>query len=89
MSYETRNDGRKLDELRPISAKVGVIKKADGSAYFKIGKTVAYAAVYGPRDLYPKFKQDPKRGILRCHYNMMPFSGTGERVRPGQNRRAK
>jgi exosome complex component RRP41 len=89
MSYDKRNDGRKHDELRPIEAKVGVIKKADGSAYFKIGKTVAYAAVYGPRDLYPKFKQDPKRGILRCNYNMMPFSGTGERVRPGQNRRAK
>lgn len=89
MSYDKRNDGRRHDELRPIEAKVGVIKKADGSAYFRIGKTVAYAAVYGPRDLYPKFKQDPKRGILRCNYNMMPFSGTGERVRPGQNRRSK
>lgn len=89
MSYNERFDKRKFDELRPIAAKAGVIKNADGSAWFKIGKTEAYAAVYGPRDLYPRFMKDPSKGILRCNYNMMPFSGSGERVRPGQNRRAK
>ena len=89
MGYEKRLFGRKFDELRPIEAKVGVIKRADGSAYFRIGETVAYAAVYGPRNLHPKFLQDPSKGILRCNYNMMPFSGSGERVRPGQNRRAR
>lgn len=89
MTYEKRSDGRKFDELRPIAAKVGVIPRAVGSAWFKIGKTEAYAAVYGPRELYPKFLQDPLKGYLRCHYNMMPFSGSGERVRPGSNRRAK
>ena len=89
MSYTKRYDGRDFKELRPIEAKAGVIKRADGSAYFKIGNTVAYAAVYGPRELHPKFLQNPERGILRCSYNMMPFSGQGERVRPGQNRRAR
>ncbi|MFH1849136.1 MAG: exosome complex exonuclease Rrp41 [archaeon] len=89
MSYDKRIDGRKDDELRPIVARAGVIKKADGSGYFKMGKTEAYAAVYGPRNLYPKFLQDPEKGILRCSYNMMPFSSGGERVRPGSNRRAK
>jgi exosome complex component RRP41 len=89
MSYTERHDGRKLDELRPMEAKVGVIKNADGSAYFKIGNTWAYAAVYGPRNLFPKFLQDPAKGILRCSYNMMPFSGSGDRVRPGQSRRSK
>lgn len=89
MTYEKRFDGRKFDELRPIEAKAGVIANAQGSAYFKIGNTVAYAAVYGPRDLYPKFKQDPRGGLLRCSYNMMPFAGMGDRVRPGQNRRSK
>ena len=84
-----RPDNRKLDELRKIEAKAGVIKRADGSAYFKIGDTIAYAAVYGPRDLYPKFLQDPGQGTLRCSYNMMPFSGSGERVRPGGSRRSK
>ena len=89
MSYTKREDGRAFDELRPIEAKVGVIKNAQGSAFFKIGRTEAYAAVYGPRELHPKFLQDPATGKLRCHYNMMPFSGTGERIRPGGNRRAK
>src|SRR3989344_1633770 len=90
MAYTKRIDGRKsFDELRPISAKAGVIPRAHGSAIFQIGKTVAYAAVYGPRELHPKFMQNPKCGLLRCNYSMMPFSGSGDRVRPGPNRRAK
>ncbi|MFH1053338.1 MAG: exosome complex exonuclease Rrp41 [Candidatus Woesearchaeota archaeon] len=84
-----RPDGRKNDQLRDIEAKAGIIKRADGSAMFRIGKTVAYASVYGPRELYPKFLQNPRKGILRCNYNMMPFSGSGDRVRPGGNRRSK
>ncbi len=84
-----RIDGRKANEMRPITAKVGVIPRADGSAMFKIGNTQAIAAVYGPRDLHPKFLQNPDKGILRCNYSMMPFSGHGDRVRPGGNRRSK
>lgn len=89
MVYEKRFDGRAFDEMRPMSAEVGIIPRADGSAMFKIGKTIAYAAVYGPRDLYPRFLQNPEKGVLRCNYNMMPFSGAGDRVRPGGNRRSK
>ncbi|PIN76933.1 exosome complex exonuclease Rrp41 [Candidatus Woesearchaeota archaeon CG10_big_fil_rev_8_21_14_0_10_36_11] len=89
MTYSKRLDERKNDELRPMDAKAGVIPNADGSAYFRAGKTTAYVAVYGPRELFPKFKQDPKKGLLRCHYAMMPFSGSGERIRPGTSRRAQ
>ncbi len=89
MAYTKRKDNRKFDETRQIEAKVGVIKRADGSAYFRIGNTIAYAAVYGPRNLFPRFLQNPTRGILRCNYNMMPFSSRGERVRPGGSRRSK
>jgi len=90
MVYTKRIDGRKsFDELRPIEAKAGVVKRADGSAYFRIGNTIAYAAVYGPRELHPKFLQNPEKGVLRCLYSMMPFSGMGERVRPGPSRRSK
>ena len=89
MTYKQRIDGRGFDETRKIEAKVGVIPRADGSAMFKIGNTWAYAAVYGPRNLHPKFLQDPQKGILRCSYNMMPFSSSGERVRPGGSRRSK
>lgn len=89
MAYEKRFDGRGFDEIRPMSAEAGIIPRADGSARFQIGDTVALAAVYGPRQLHPKFMQNPGRGILRVHYNMMPFSGHGNRVRPGGNRRSK
>lgn len=89
MTYAKRFDGRAWDETRPLKAKVGIIPKADGSAMFQSGNTIAYAAVYGPRDLHPKFMQNPETGILRCGYNMMPFSGHGERVRPGGGRRSK
>jgi len=88
MSYTKRFDGRGFDELRKIEAKVGVVKSADGSAMFKIGDTIAIAAVRGPRDLYPRFMQNPKRGTLRCNYNMMSFS-VDERIRPGPSRRSK
>ncbi len=89
MTYSQRNDGRKFDELRPVEAKVGIVKRADGSAMFKIGKTIAVAAVYGPKALHPTFLRNPERGLLRCNYNMMAFSGSGERVRPGPSRRSK
>src|SRR3989338_3604986 len=84
-----REDGRKLTQTRDMEAKVGIIPNAIGSAMFRIGKTIAYATVYGPRELYPRFLQDHSKGILRCNYNMMSFSGSGERVRPGGSRRSK
>ncbi len=87
MTYKRKNN-RKFDEVRPMEAKVGVVKRANGSAMFKIGNTVAIAAVYGPRTLYPSHLQDPQRGVLRCNYNMIAFSGS-DRVRPGPSRRSK
>jgi exosome complex component RRP41 len=89
MAYEKRFDGRASDETRPIEAETGVIARARGSARFKLGHTEAIAAVYGPRELHPRFLQDPKRGRLRVVYNMLPFSGHGDRVRPGMSRRSK
>jgi len=89
MAYTKRFDGRKFDELREMKAKVGIIKRADGSAMFQIGKTIALCAVYGPRTMYPSHDQDPEQAVLRCHYSMMAFSGSGDRVRPGPSRRSK
>lgn len=88
MSYTKRNGNRKFDETREIKAEVGIVKNADGSAKFQIGKTIAIAAVYGPRNLYPKFLQNPEKGMLRCSYNMFSFS-VDERIRPGPSRRSK
>lgn len=81
-----RLDGRKLDDLREMEAKAGVLKRADGSGYFRMGGTEAVAAVYGPRELHPQHKQKPKKDILQCRYNLAPFS-VEDRKRPGPSRR--
>lgn len=81
-----RNDGRKNDEIRPLEMKVGVVKSADGSAFVQTGKTQVIATVHGPRDIYPRFLENPERAILRCKYNMVPFS-VKDRKRPGYDRR--
>src|SRR4030042_5659367 len=88
MAYTKRSDGRKMDELRPIRAEVGVVPNAVGSALFAHGDTVAIATVYGPKPLHPQHLQKPDRGIIRANYNMLPFS-VSERARPGPSRRSK
>lgn len=81
-----RCDGRKIDQLRNISLKVGILKNADGSAYIEFGKNKILAGVFGPRDVHPKHMADADKGILRCRYHMSPFSVT-ERKNPAPSRR--
>ena len=85
---QKRPDGRKNNELRPMTAKVGVIPNADGSAMFAFGNTIAIAAVYGPRQLHPQHMQNPSTGILRCNYDLLSFS-VADRKRPGPSRRSQ
>ena len=87
MTYKKRFDGRKFDQIRDMEAKVGVIKRASGSAMFKMGETIAYAAVYGPRELFPAFLQNPSKSRLHCIYDLLSFSVT-DRKRPGPSRRS-
>ncbi|MBU0760665.1 MAG: exosome complex exonuclease Rrp41 [Nanoarchaeota archaeon] len=82
-----RSDGRKANELRKMTAKVGVVPNADGSAMFSFGDTVAIAAVYGPRQLHPQHLQNPSTVILRCVYDLLSFS-VYDRKRPGPSRRS-
>jgi len=86
--YTKRFDGRKFDEIRKVEAKVGVVPNADGSALFAQGDTIAIAAVYGPKILNPKHQQNPEKGVLRVHYNMLSFS-VSERIKPGISRRSQ
>lgn len=83
-----RLDGRKPDELRPMSAKAGVIPSADGSAEFRLGETVAVAAVYGPKKVLPKHFEEADRAYLNVTYDMASFS-TSDRAKPGPSRRSK
>ena len=86
--YEKRFDGRNIDEIRSVIAKVGIVPSADGSASFETGETRAIAVVRGPRTLHPQHLQNAKTGILRVSYGMMPFS-VWDRIRPGPSRRSE
>ena len=81
-----RLDGRKFDQLRPIKIEVGILKKADGSAYIEQGKNKILAAVFGPREAHPKHLAMPDKALLRCKYRMAPFS-TNTRKSPAPSRR--
>jgi len=82
-----RIDGRLPNQLRPIKMEVGVLERADGSAYIEWGGNKIVAAVYGPREAYPKHVQEAEKAIVRARYSMAPFS-VDERKRPGPDRRA-
>ncbi|WP_455363433.1 exosome complex exonuclease Rrp41 [[Eubacterium] cellulosolvens] len=81
-----RVDGRRLDELRPIKMEVGILDKADGSAYIEQGKNRIIAAVYGPREAHPKHVALANRAVIKCRYHMAPFS-VEERKSPAPSRR--
>ena len=81
-----RVDGRRLDELRPVKLEVGVLDKADGSAYIEHGRNKILAAVFGPREAHPKHIALADRAVVRCRYHMAPFS-TEERKSPAPSRR--
>jgi exosome complex component RRP41 len=65
---------------------VGVLDKADGSAYVEHGKNKIMAAVYGPREAHPKHIALSDRAVVKCRYHMAPFSTT-ERKNPAPSRR--
>jgi len=81
-----RLDGRRWDELRPIKFDIGVLEKADGSAYVEWGKNKILVAVYGPREVHSRHLALPDRALFRCRYHMAPFS-TEERKTPAPSRR--
>ncbi|HEX2625429.1 MAG TPA: polyribonucleotide nucleotidyltransferase [Candidatus Limnocylindrales bacterium] len=75
-----RMDGRGLDEIRPLSAEVGVLPRAHGSGLFTRGQTQALTiATLGPSSDVQRIDtispETEKRYIH--HYNMPPYS-TGE-----------
>ena len=84
-----RVDGRGLQDLRPIRMEARVLNDADGSAYIEWGKNKILAGVYGPSECIPRHDQSLYRAVVKCRYNMAPFSGAEEHGRSGPNRRSK
>lgn len=81
-----RTDGRKLDELRKVKIEAGVLKNADGSAYIEMGNNKIIVGVYGPREVRPKHLAIPYKSLIKCRYEMMPFS-VSDRKPPSPSRR--
>ncbi|MBI2028107.1 MAG: polyribonucleotide nucleotidyltransferase [Candidatus Levybacteria bacterium] len=80
-----RPDGRKIDEIRPISAKVGVLPRTHGSAIFQRGDTQALtvATLGSPRleQLIESAEGEESKRYIH-HYSMPPYS-VGETGRIG------
>jgi exosome complex component RRP41 len=83
-----RLDGRGFEDLRPLSIKAGVLNRAAGSALVEWGRNKVMAAVYGPREVFPKHLTDPYDALIQARYVMAPFSGAEEHGRSGPNRRS-
>jgi exosome complex component RRP41 len=81
-----RVDGRKYNDLRPLSCKVGVLPNCDGSAYIEMGGNKIIAGVYGPRKVQPRHLAHPNLCVLRALYRMATFS-VDERKSPAPSRR--
>jgi exosome complex component RRP41 len=84
-----RVDGRGLEDLRSVKIESRVLNDADGSAYIEWGKNKILAGVYGPSECIPRHDQSLYRAVIKCRYNMAPFSGMEEHGRSGPNRRSK
>lgn len=80
-----RADGRKMDEVRPISCDVNVLPRVHGSAIFTRGETQSLATttlgMMGEDDqILDGLKEDEPSKRFLLHYNFPPYS-VGE-VRP-------
>lgn len=73
----TRVDGRKPDEIRPVSAEVGILTRTHGSAFFKRGQTHILSAVtLGPPSLEQIIESAEGEETKRYmhHYSFPPYS---------------
>ena len=84
-----RLSGRNITDLREVKIKAGVLKRADGSALLQWGNNKVLAAVYGPKECFPKRLASPYRTRIIARYLMAPFSGAEEHGRSGPNRRSR
>ena len=77
LAKDERPDGRKLDEVRPISCIVGLLPRTHGSALFTRGETQALSIVTlgapGMEQVIDTMELDEKKRFMH-HYNFPPFS---------------
>ena len=77
LDNDKRVDGRKLDEIRPLIAEVGILPRTHGTGLFSRGETQVLSVVTlgGPGDdlSIETMEVDEKRKFFH-HYNFLPYS---------------
>ncbi len=82
-----RPSGRKLNEMRPISIEVGVMKHAEGSCLIKMGEThVLCSATI--EDKAPTFLKNTGLGWVTAEYGMLPRAHQQPHTARGRRRQA-
>ena len=85
-----RPDGRKLDEIRPISIEVGVLPRTHGTGLFTRGQTqvltVATLGTMGDMQQLDGLSEEDSKRYMH-HYNFPPFSVGETRPMRGPSRR--
>ncbi|GAP66593.1 polyribonucleotide nucleotidyltransferase [Mizugakiibacter sediminis] len=77
LKTKVRIDGRKLDEIRPITVRVGVLPRTHGSALFTRGETQALVTVTLGTTKDAQIIDAPEgesKDTFLFHYNFPPFS---------------
>jgi polyribonucleotide nucleotidyltransferase len=77
LEKDQRVDGRKLDEIRPLSAEVSIVPRSHGTGLFSRGETqvLSFCTLGAPGDdlLVETMENDGKKKYFH-HYNFLPFS---------------
>ncbi|MBI4432458.1 MAG: polyribonucleotide nucleotidyltransferase [Candidatus Omnitrophica bacterium] len=77
LDHQARTDGRKFDEIRPITCEVGVLPRTHGSALFTRGQTqslgVATLGTSRDEQIIDAIEGDIFKSFM-LHYNFPPFS---------------
>ncbi len=91
LNEKMRADGRKLDEIRPISVEVGLLPRTHGSGLFSRGLTQALTittlGALGESQRIDGLGLDENKRYMH-HYNFPPFSVGETGFMRGPNRRA-
>ncbi|VDM61924.1 unnamed protein product [Angiostrongylus costaricensis] len=82
-----RLDGRRSHQIRNITATLGTIPDADGSAFFEQGNTKVLCAVYGPFE-GKKSRQLEDRCAINCLFSITRFAGVERRQRSRADRKS-
>ncbi|VEU82498.1 polyribonucleotide nucleotidyltransferase [Acholeplasma hippikon] len=87
---KVRPDGRKVDEIRPLSSRVDILPRTHGSALFTRGQTQALGIVtlgsLGENQIIDGLETEEVSKRFMLHYNFPPFSvgETGRYGAPGR-----